>query len=470
MTEQPPLVSAPSNVFHFLRARTIHFFRDHWESIAVDPEFFPPLVRVLIRVGYITIFVVLLATLIHELAGAYLPQTTATFNNLTGGAEFEGRIPISILWLSTIAYVMGWAFLFTGATGTRRRIFLPILAFYSLTWFNTQPEPNELGSFLCCGGFVLTLLAGVVYALTARFPFWRHYSVVEFGGWLLLLSFQMGLLLLGNSTGEVASNLDQIFAGQTSTMMGIPLGAMGIFYITIPFWILLGIDASNGVADMSKTIVNSFRQGRTLPWLEVGTLPILIGLTILLLLLFLIKIPVFYTFLGVMPLLIGSALLLIIIRRWSYRTALIFLWLGIAATVYHLFLGFALYGSDLGAIVYEALLPPSFLFVTFLSLDVLTFGKRFAQQDGAIVPRSARLMMYFGVALIFAAATLFRLNIRLPDGSTDPSFSEMANALGFIAFLYVGPLVLLLNTWRHRQELFAGAESESAPVVESPLV
>jgi hypothetical protein len=309
---------------------------------------------------------------------------------------------------------------------------------------------------LCCGGFVIALLAGIVYTITSRHPFWRRYSILEFGGWLLLLSLQMTLLLLGNSPEEIVGDLDQIFAGRISVFMGIPFGAMGIFYVTIPFWILLGIDASNGVADLSKALVNSLRQGLSAQWLRIATLPILIGLTLFLFILFILDLPVFFTFLGVMPLIVGVALILVLIRKWHNRTAFILLWLGITAALYHLFLGFAMYGSDLGAIVYEALLPPGFLFVTFLSLDVLTFGKRFAQEDGVILPRSARLLMYFGVALLFGAATLFRLNIRLADGSTDPSFSEVANAFGFVAFLGVGPFLLLSNTWRQRAELFEG--------------
>jgi hypothetical protein len=471
MTDQPSLVTVPATdrfsiarIFAFLRERTAHFFREHWESISVDLATFPPLLRLLVRVGYVSIFLLLVATLIHEFVGASFPQVATTFNSLTENQGITGRIPIPVLWISTIAYVVGWAFLLTGATGTRRRVFLPIWAFYMITWVNTQPEPDEISSMLCCGGFVIALLAGIVYTLTSRHPFWRRYSILEFGGWLLLLSFQMTLLLLGNSPEEIVGDLDQIFAGRISVFMGIPFGAMGIFYVTIPFWILLGIDASNGVADLSKALVNSLRQGLSAQWLRIATLPILIGLTLFLFILFILDLPVFFTFLGVMPLVIGVALVLVLIRKWQNRTAFILLWLGITAALYHLFLGFALYGSDLGAIVYEALLPPGFLFVTFLSLDVLTFGKRFAQEDGVILPRSARLLMYFGVALLFGAATLFRLNIRLADGTTDPSFSEVANAFGFVAFLGVGPFLLLWNTWRHRAELFEGV-AEAQPQV-----
>lgn len=475
MTEQPPLVSAPSNhqqsgsnVLHFLRARTIHFFRDHWESISVDLDTFPPLLRALVQVGYGSVFLILLATLVHEFAGRALPQVTTGFDGLGTGRSFEGQIPVTVLWISTIAYVIGWSFLFTGATGTKRRIFLPVWAFYLLTWVNTQPEPNEISSMLCCGGFIITLLVGLIYTLTARHPFWRTYSILEVAGWFALVAFQMGLFLLGNSTAEVASNLDQIFAGQTALFLGVPLGAIGLFYATIPFWILLGIDAANGVAEMSHAFVDAGREAISDRWLRWITLPVLVGLMAFLVLLNFF-IPVFFTFFLLYPLLILITLVLIVLRRWTSRAALILLWLGVTTAIYHILLGSAIYGTDLTTVLYDALLPPSFLFMLFLFLDVLTFGKRFAQTDSVTFPRSARLLMYFGAALLFGAATLFRLNARLSDGRTDPSFTDLANNFVLVAFLFAGPLVLLWNTWRHRKALFASAEPEITPAVQPPL-
>jgi hypothetical protein len=458
LTPPAPIASQSplTRVFQFLSARTRHFFQEHWESISVDLNTFPPLLRALVRVGYASVFLLLLATLFHEFWGRALPQVTSGFDALGVAGNFEGQIPISVLWISTIAYVIGWSFLFTGVTGTKRRFFLPVWAFYLLTWVNTQPEPGELASNLCCGGFVITLLLGLVYTLSAKHPFWRQYSLLEFGGWFLLVSFQMGLFLLGNSTAEVASNLDQIFTGQTSLLLGIPFGAIGLFYVTIPFWILLGVDATNGVADMSHALVDGGREGVPDRYWQWFTLPILVGLTVFLFLLNYF-ISVFFTFFLVYPLLILIALVLMLVRRWTPRAALIILWLGIATAIYHVLLGSALYGTDLTTVLYDALLPPAFLFMLFLFLDVLTFGKRFAQEDSPNFPRSARLLMYFGAALLFGATTLFRLNARLPDGSTDPSFINLANNFVFVAFLFVGPLVLLWNTWRNRADLFADA-------------
>lgn len=452
----PPAAAPLSRIFQFFRTRTRHFFQEHWESISIELQAFSPLLRALVRVGYGSVFFLLLATLFHEFFGRALPQITTGFDGLGTGTSFQGQIPISVLWISTLAYVIGWSFLFTGATGTKRRIFLPIWAFYLLTWVNTQPEPNEISSMLCCGGFVLTLLMGPLYTVTARRPFWRRYSLLEFGGWTLLVSFQMALFLLGNSTEEVAQNLDQIFAGQTAIFFGLPLGAIGLFYATIPFWILLGIDATEGVGEMSHALVNGGREGMSDQQLRWLTLPVLVGLAVFLVLLNLF-IPVFFTFFLVYPLLILVALGLMVLRRWSSRTALVMLWLGVATAIYHILLGSSLYGTDLTTVLYDALLPPSFLFMLFLFLDVLTFGKRFAQTESDTFPRSARLLIYFGAALLFGATTLFRLNTRLPDGTLDPSFTNLANSFVFVAFLFAGPLVFLWRTWRKRAELFADA-------------
>jgi len=339
-----------------------------------------------------------------------------------------GEIPITVMGITAIAYVVGWTFLFTGATGTSRRLFIPLWLFY--VWSSTNMMTENWHALLV----LLPLGAGIGYIATYTRPFWRSYSPLEFGAWLAITGIPMAVFLLGSDSNEIATNLDRLFTGRLNRESF--MGGLGLFYITLPYWLWLGAEAVTGVAEISKPVVKTLRQAFTDKYLGFMTIPILSALLVIQLILFFNRF-VFPTFILVSLLLIGITFVLAVIRRLTSRAALILLWLGIASAVYHVLLGLIIFDSDPTELVVKTLIPPAFLFMFLMFVDVLTFGKRFAQTDSPRFPRPARLMLYFGVALLFAATTLFRLNIRIVDAGIEVfNIAETLTDIVTAGFLY----------------------------------
>ncbi len=458
MTDQPvpsPSASAANEspftlMLRLLRAQFMKAVRENWESVSVDLEVFPPLLRMLVRVGYASLLFMLVATLFHEFLGAYLPRAEGTFNTIQTEVPLaSGDVPFTVMGITAIAYVLGWTYLFTGLTGTSRRLFIPLWLFYLWTAANMMTA-NWHGVFI-----VLPLAAGVGYIATSARPFWRTYSPLEFAMWLGVTGIPMLLFLLTSDSSQIATNLDRLFIGRLN--LNTFVGGLGLYYITLPYWVWLGIEAVTGVAEISKPVVRTLRQAITdkyLPWL---TVPILFVLLIIQFILFFNSF-VDPTFILAALLLIGIALVLAVIRRLTSRAALIILWLGVTSAVYYILMGFILFDSDPGEAIVRFLIPPAFLFMFLMFMDVLTFGKRFAQTDSPRFPRAARLMLYFGLTLLFAATTLFRLNVTIVEVSMEGyTIADVFSDIVSVSFMELGPFALLWLTWRERKELFAEA-------------
>lgn len=457
MTDQPVSPSSPASnetpftvMVRLLRAQFMKAVRENWESVSVDLEVFPPLLRLLVRVGYASLLFMLVATLFHEFLGDFLPQAEGTFNTIrTEMPLASGEVPFTVMGIGAIAYVLGWTYLFTGATGTSRRLFIPLWLFYLWTAANMMTT-NWHGILI-----LLPLVAGVGYSATSARPFWRTYSPLEFAMWLGVTGIPMLVFLLTSDSNQIATNLDRLFIGRLNLKTFV--GGLGLYYITLPYWLWLGTEAVTGVADISKPVVRTLRQAITDKYLGWLTVPILFVLLIIQLILFFNNF-VLYTFMLAGLLLIGIALVLGVIRRLTSRAALILLWLGVTSAVYHVLLGFIIYDSDPSEAIVRSLIPPAFLFMFLMFMDVLTFGKRFTQTDSPRFPRPARLMLYFGVTLLFAATTLFRLNVTITETTLEVfSIAEVFTDIVTAGFLLLGPIALLWLTWRERKELFAEA-------------
>lgn len=458
MTDQPVSPSSPASnetpftvMVRLLRAQFMKAVRENWESVSVDLEAFPPLLRLLVRVGYASLLFMLVATLFHEFLGGFLPQAEGTFNTIQTEVPLaDGEVPFTIMGITALAYTLGWSYLFTGATGTSRRLFIPLWLFYLWTATNMMTATWH-GVFI-----LLPLVAGIGYIRTYTRPFWRTYSPLEFVTWLGVTLIPMLIFMLTSDSNQIATNLDRLFIGRLN--LKTFMGGLGLYYITLPYWMWLGIEAVTGVAEISKPVVRTFRLAFTDKYLTWFTVPILCVLLLIQFILFFNSF-VFPTFILASLLLIGVALVLGVMRRLTSRAALILLWLGVTSAVYHVLLGFIIFDSDPSEAIVRSLIPPALLFMFLMFMDVLTFGKRFAQTDSPRFPRPARLMLYFGVTLLFAATTLFRLNVTI-TGSTPEPISTIAEAFTTIvtaSFLILGPIALLWLTWRERKELFAEA-------------
>ena len=83
MTEPSTTTSSPSSETPFtvmvrlLRAQLMKFLRASWDTVSVDLETFPPLLRLLVRGGYAGIVFILVMTLFHEVFGAIFPMQKA---------------------------------------------------------------------------------------------------------------------------------------------------------------------------------------------------------------------------------------------------------------------------------------------------------------------------------------------------------------------------------------------------------
>jgi hypothetical protein len=184
----------------------------------IDLQGLPVSLKILTISGYLVVFGMLFFTLLVELAGDRLPtvEYTTLDQNL--------KLPLVVMAIAGLAFIMGWAYLLTGAAASRARIFLPILVLYALQLFFVSGG-SLLVLFLEVL-FFLTVL--VIYGLTFRMRFWRDLPGLHFFGWLGAVSVFVIL-----SVGTSATNAE--------VATGLSANSSGLLLLTAVFWALLGL-------------------------------------------------------------------------------------------------------------------------------------------------------------------------------------------------------------------------------------
>jgi hypothetical protein len=439
------------------------FLSEAREAI-VDLRGLPLNAQLLAIFGYIGLFALLGLTLLLELFGDSF--TAVTFLPASSDPDTQFRVPLLVMALASLAFVLGWAFLLTGATDCRRRVFFPAVALFAFQLIFLTPLEGgmtaALGCFLAVPGIGLLV---AFYFLAPRWPFWRDWPIVEFIAWTLFTAFLMGILWFFNQTNAaVASSLNAAFAL--------------LLLLSVGFWVISGMLITDMAASMARWFVmplDGLLPGSTLRALAVvvllarpivgGTLAVLINdpnnpiawglfIDVLLSLPLLLVIPVFW-----------------LLGRWDTRMAARILALGLATPVFSLGMAMAIKGEDItdltGLLLQGVnIFPPTLLFVALNTYGALTFGSRFATEDGKIMPRTGRLYLYLGLVFLLTAFTLFFVNVQdVATGQPNSTMHDIINGAFGISAVVLGLPYLLWIAARRPERLIGDGFDEDQPVI-----
>jgi hypothetical protein len=417
--------------------------------------------RLLILLGYAAIGALLLATLLLELLGDNL--SSIYFEDPTVGPR---RVTYAVVVIASLAFVMGWALVLTGASDCRRRVFLPVAGLFVANLLELVDLVGTSVSFAMVG-LVLLLVAvpAAAHLFTGRLRYWRDFALFEFCIWLAVGStFIFFSWFLGAWKGAGANALsDALFL---------------LVFISAPFYFLLGLDVVDLAVDVSRMAVLGLR--RSLPGKALLILTLLVPLAQPVILVAFISatrdkalysvwhLPVDVVLL-ILGLLASSAVVvgilrLVLLRRWTVQAAAPLLTLSLASLLLVLGISLAYQGSsfiDLGLSLISVI-PPAFLFVGLIAYDVLNFGARFANTEGRIMPRTGRALMYLGSVILVVGYSLFFMNVReVPFGETEAFTQRVVGSNVALGILFLGPLYLAWTAGKHQERLI-GDDSDSS--------
>ncbi len=125
------------------------FLRGLFSGVFIELQGIPVVLKILVVVGYLAVLGQLLFTLLFEIAGNNL-QTIEY--SLSGENHI---VPLLVLVITGLAFILGWAYVLTGAAAARARVFLPVLAVFALQLFlgdRWQSPPPLFGICIFFGG------------------------------------------------------------------------------------------------------------------------------------------------------------------------------------------------------------------------------------------------------------------------------------------------------------------------------
>ncbi len=104
--------------------------------------------RGLIWLGYGSVLFFLVVGLFFELVGASLPHVQFDIPNTSEGLSARElvAIPMLVLGAESIAFILGWSLVLTGASDCSRRIFIPVMGLFILQLLITVPIDGQSGN------------------------------------------------------------------------------------------------------------------------------------------------------------------------------------------------------------------------------------------------------------------------------------------------------------------------------------
>ena len=417
-----------------------NFLRNLIAQNFIDLRDLPDTLKLLTVVGYLVVLGQLVFTLLVDLAGERLPKVVYSLPGST-----TNQVPLFVMAIAGLSFILGWAYLLAGAAAAKARVFLPVLVLFAVQLFLVA---SLLGFVLELVFFVVVL---IIYGLTFRTPFWRDLPGLHFFGWLAAVSV---IVLL--SVGTSATNAEVAIA--LSTNFGM------VMLLTLLFWVVL----SFSVFDLGIKIGRFFTRfaRKYLPFPTLNALVIfllLIHPVVAALIIWLGRDP-FWSF--DMPFSIVfpvAALIVWITRRWSPSVAAVFLALSLTTPVVMVGLSGAFAGKSSFAenlLKLTGIFTPTLMFVALTTYNLFGIGVTFTGVDGRILPKRARVLLYFGTLLLVVACMLFASNETLAGTnqlSTD--FQEFINGvIAVSAFLVMIPYGIWM-IWK-RRELLIGPEKD----------
>jgi hypothetical protein len=411
--------------------------------------------RLMAILGYVSVFVLLALTLLLESFSDRLYFVSYSYE--TDDAIVTNQVPFLVLLVSGLSFALGWAYILTGATDCRRRVFLPLAALFALQLILFFPAGNGMCVWACAAPAFLVLLVGSHF-FTQTKKFWRDYPLVEFALWFCVLLFFLGLFWFSRQSGEtLASDFSGIFS-----VFGL---------INAPLWFFFGLGLIDVAIDIGRAVVTTLRKLFPGEFLRALTVFLILVRPVVALFIFttnqqdtlLGDTLLLDSLLAPLPLLALTAGLALA-RRWTTRSATIILALSFASPVFMAFIVPAVRGGEVSDLL-DVLLgglgifPPLLLFVLLMAHSVLSLGVSFAEKDGQYIPRSGRILLGFGFALLVTGFTIFSVNVRDVSGQLDQSFQEATDAFFGLGVISLGLPYLLWILWRRRDRL-AGKEED----------
>lgn len=407
--------------------------------------------RLLTLLGYASVASMLAVTLFLELSAAG-----------SSGVEFKSNfsskallvVPVPALIFSGLSLAAGWAFVLTGATDCRRRVFLLIGGVFFVQWVLFVGRGGVATAFLGFAGLLLLAVVALMHLFSRRLRYWRAYALVEFSAWLILMLLVVAEMFLNNTRRVAALDLE--------LALSVPQ------ILTMPFWIVLGVEAVDVAAKLTRQVIAGLRS--RFSDRRFGTLVVAV---------LLIRPVISFALIlndggwwGI-DLLVSLVLVLWaaglrLSGRLSVRTLSLLLAISLVLPLLTLGWSQPFRETDLTTVVLSVagvatnVLPAALLFVGLAAYDVLNFGVRYANVDGRIMPRGGRVLMYFGAVLLVTAYVLFFLNAReVGTGQTDESLNLLIDMPFMAGVLFLGLPYLAWMVWRRREWLI-GSEIASA--------
>jgi hypothetical protein len=503
--DSPP-VSVPQCVMQALRAVADWLYAETLEGTLVNLKGLPITHQILTVAGYLAVLGLLIVTLLVEVLGPNQPSAHYIFphSNFESSVPFMANLtglPLSLPWLALagvlLAFVLGWTYLLSGATECRRRIFFPILVLFILQLFYTMPlnmgelsdarKALMIGPCLCLPALVMVL--SLAFGFTYRSPRWQRLTWLKWAVSLaIMLSLLLPLMIFNPQPASIILNL--------AAILGVPL------LLAMPWWFVSGLAGVDLVMRISRFVLTGLRRMFPVSFLKKGSIavtlahPLAVGIFFALYVLGkiishpemtadnyaagVVDLSILFEIVLIVPLVLILGWLLVS-KRWTERNALTMLALNLALPFFSLTVSLALYqGSSLFDIVELATNPlydlaPMLTFVMLMAYSALFLGAEFANSDGQLVPRRARVQLGLGAILLIIAFTLFFANLHVPtEGRVDvigdaSLFIDSDNAWTAstaLSLVFLGFPYLLWTIWKDPERML-GDEPTSPAILAS---
>jgi len=455
MAQQIPPSGSPGILL--LRLIRLFYLEPLGETL-IELKSLPLGMRILTVLGYLTVLFLLFGVLVIEILRPWTPLITY---NPPGGTEMVETSVIAVI-LACLAFCLGWAYLLTGATDARKRIFLPVWGLFAVQVFFSAPWGNDAGMLIWCLAAPTVLFGfGGVYLFSRKWSGWSSKPILEFGLWLGIFALFFGLFALSSfGISHFVSNLNGVFS-----LLSV---------IAVPFWLFYGATIVDLGLKLASKVTIRLRRGLSperlaalsgfIVFAHLGLDAILLGLLYFLA-------PDWMTIgealavdLGVAALVTLLAPIAALVKGWTPRVAAIFLTVTLSTPVFALSVVLSLFSQSAEALDVTLALftrfTPLLVFVFLTAHAVLSIGASFANQEGVIIPRNGRVLIVFGLSLLVIAFTVFFVNGRdAYTGEFSNLIQGMSDGLFALGAFFLGIPYLLWTIWKHPDDL-AGEEKD----------
>jgi hypothetical protein len=422
------------------KIQKLNFLRGFFSGVFIELQGLPVVLKILVVVGYLAVLGQLLFTLLFEIAGNNL-QTIEY--SLSGENHI---VPILVLVITGLAFILGWAYVLTGAAAARARVFLPVLAVFALQLFLVTAG-NLLLLFM---EFVFFSAVLVIYGLTFRTRFWLDLPGLHFFGWLGAIS-----LIVILSVGISATSSDLAIALSANFSM--------LQLLTFFFWVLLGLSAMDLGISIGRGVTRFVR--KRFPMTVFNSMIVFVLLVhpaIAFLVFWLTQDGFFLLDILFSILLVISALIVWVAHRWSASSGAVFLTLSLATPVVSLGVSMAFGGKDFTELLLRmtGIFPPTLLFVALTTYNLFGMGPTFTGVEGQVLPRRSRILLYFGTLLLVVAWMLFMSNNRSAETHRlSQDIQSWVNNLFALSAVFIGIPYTVWKAIKRREQLI-GPEIE----------